>query len=405
MTNRQAAIEIIRTLTKEGFSALMAGGCVRDRLLGRAAKDYDVVTDAKPQEIVKLFRRTLKIGAKFGVIMVMIHKQKVEVATFRTECGYSDGRHPGKVKFSDAKNDAIRRDFTINGMFYDLAAEEVIDHVGGQADLQNHLIRTIGNASERFGEDYLRMLRAVRFSTQLGFVIEKKTFKAICQHASKITKISGERISMELEAILSNPNRGNGGTLLFESSLAVAIFKGFNSSDAKFGISVLGYLRKRIDFPLALAGLFAGCETSFAMERCDMLKLSRTHRKHLRFLLTHRGRLLDTEIGLADLKLLLSEPYFWDLHEFQRAIQQANDESLKPLSEIKKRSEALKGKELKPKPLLNGHELIALGVGSGSMVGLVCEEMYIAQLGEKINTREQAKNWVARWIKKHKGVE
>ncbi len=405
MTNRQAAIEIIRTLTKEGFSALMAGGCVRDKLLGRAAKDYDVVTDAKPQEIVKLFRRTLKIGAKFGVIMVMIHKQKVEVATFRTESGYADGRHPGKVKFSDAKDDAIRRDFTINGMFYDLAAEEVIDHVGGQADLQNRFIRTIGNASERFGEDYLRMLRAVRFSTQLGFVIEKKTFKAICQHASKITKISGERISMELEAILSNPNRSNGGTLLLESSLAGAIFKGFASAEAKFGISVLGYLRKRIDFPLALAGLFAGCETSIVMERCDMLKLSSAHRKHLRFLLTHRGRLLDTEIDLADLKLLLSEPYFWDLHEFQRAIQKANDETLKPLTEIKKRAEALKGKELKPKPLLNGHELIALGVGSGSMVGLVCEEMYIAQLGEKINTREQAKNWVARWLKKHKGVE
>ena len=153
MTNKQAAIEIIKTLTKEGFCALLAGGCVRDRLLGRAAKDYDVVTDAKPQEIVKLFRRTIKIGAKFGVIMVMIHRQKVEVATFRTEYGYADGRHPGKVKFCDAKDDAIRRDFTINGMFYDVTAEEVIHHVGGQADLQNRLIRTIGNANERFGED------------------------------------------------------------------------------------------------------------------------------------------------------------------------------------------------------------------------------------------------------------
>lgn len=405
MTNRQAAIEIIRTLTKEGFSALLAGGCVRDRQLGRAAKDYDVVTDAKPKEIINLFRRTLKIGAKFGVIMVMIHKQKIEVATFRTEWGYADGRHPGKIKFSDAKNDAIRRDFTINGMFYDVAAEEVIDHVGGQADLENQLIRTIGNASERFGEDYLRMLRAVRFSTQLGFVIEKKTFKAICQHAPKITKISGERISMELEAILSNPNRGNGGTLLLESSLADAIFKEFSSSDAKFGIFVLKNLRKRIDYPLALAGLFACCETGFVMEQCEKLKLSRAHRKHLRFLLMHRGRLLDLEIGLADLKLLVAEPYFWDLYEFQKAIQKANDETLKPLTEIKKRAEALKGKELKPKPLLNGHELIALGVGSGSMVGLVCEEMYIEQLGEKINTREQAKNWVARWLKKHKGVE
>lgn len=405
MTNRQAAIEIIRTLRKEGFCALLAGGCVRDKLLGRVAKDYDVVTDARPQEIVKLFRRTLKIGAKFGVVIVMIHRQKIEVATFRTEYGYSDGRHPGKVKFSDAKNDAVRRDFTINGMFYDVAAEKVIDHVGGQADLQNQLIRTIGNASERFSEDYLRMLRAVRFSTQLGFVIEKKTFKAICQHAPKITKISGERISMELEAILSNPNRADGASMFLGSSLAGAIFKGFTIANANFGICVLGYLRKRIDYPLALAGLFAGCETEFVMDRCDILKLSRAHKKHLRFLLTHRGRLLDAEMGLADLKLLLAEPYFWDLYEFQKAIQKANTETIKPLTEIKKRAQALKGKDLKPKPLLDGHEVIVLGVRPGSMVGLVCEEMYIAQLGEKINTPDQARNWVSRWLKKHEGVE
>jgi poly(A) polymerase len=405
MTNRQAAIQIIKTLRKEGFCALLAGGCVRDMLLGRVAKDYDVVTDARPQEIIKLFRRTLKIGAKFGVVMVMIHKQKIEVATFRTEYGYADGRHPGNVKFSDAKNDAVRRDFTINGMFYDFAAKKVIDHVGGQADLQNRLIRTIGNASERFGEDYLRMLRAVRFSTQLGFVIEKKTFKAICRHAPKIIRISGERISMELEAILSNPNRANGASMLLESSLAEAIFKGFTTADAKFGICVLRYLRKRIDFPLALTSLFARCETGSVMERCATLKLSRAHRKHLRFLLTHRQRLLDVEMGLADLKLLLSEPYFWDLYEFQKAIQKANAETIKPLTEIKKRAQALKGKDLRPKPLLNGHELIALGVQSGPMVGLVCEEMYIAQLGEKINTRDQARSWVARWLKKHKRVE
>ncbi|MCD6392697.1 MAG: CCA tRNA nucleotidyltransferase, partial [Planctomycetes bacterium] len=167
MTNREPAIKVIRRLHKAGHEALLAGGCVRDMILNRAAKDYDVATDARPQEVVKLFARTRKIGAKFGVVMVLDRNQQVEVATFRTESGYADGRHPDKVEFATAKADAARRDFTINGMFYDPIEKKILDFVGGQADLARCVIRTIGKPHDRFGEDYLRMLRAVRFSTRL----------------------------------------------------------------------------------------------------------------------------------------------------------------------------------------------------------------------------------------------
>ena len=197
MTNKQAAIQIVDILRKNGHQALLAGGCVRDMLLGREAKDYDVATSARPDEIICLFRRTIKVGAKFGVVMVLIKGQQVEVATFRTESDYADGRHPQHVEFSNPKQDAKRRDFTINGMFYDPVKEEVIDYVGGREDLGRQIIRTIGEPQERFAEDYLRMLRAVRFSTQLDFEIARNTFDAVSQYASKIDRISDERISAE----------------------------------------------------------------------------------------------------------------------------------------------------------------------------------------------------------------
>ena len=161
MTNKQAAIKVVERLCSNGFKALFAGGCVRDMLLGRRANDYDVATDAAPEDVIKLFRRTLKVGAKFGVVIVLLEKQQVEVATFRSEAGYVDGRHPAAVTFTSDVEDACRRDFTINGMFYDPIKKEVVDYVNGRGDLKSRLIRTIGKPAERFNEDYLRMLREI----------------------------------------------------------------------------------------------------------------------------------------------------------------------------------------------------------------------------------------------------
>ena len=402
MTNRELAIHIIRRLGKSGHQALLAGGCVRDMLLKRPAKDYDVATSASPDEVTKLFKRTVEVGAKFGVIMVLDGDQQVEVATFRTESGYCDGRHPGKVAFTVAEEDAKRRDFTVNGMFYDPCQREVIDYVGGQKDLADRLLRTIGDADARFGEDFLRMLRAVRFSTQLSFRIEQKTWQAVCDQAGRIRQISAERIAMELEAILTDPNRAGGGRLLTTSNLAEAIFPGFAGEKAEFGINVLAQLPKRTGFPLALAALFAGCQTDVATERIAGLNLSRAHSRGVAFLLENRGRLLAETVSLADLKLLLGQAHFWDLYALQKSIQKLEGGSLKALSQIKRRATDLKGTDLRPKPLLDGHELIALGVRPGPTVGLAAEEMYIAQLEDELKTPQQARKWIANWTARHK---
>ena len=407
MTNRQAAIAIVRRLQREGFQALLAGGCVRDMLLGRRPKDYDVATSARPEEVMALFPRTLEIGAKFGVVIVLAQPKPVEVATFRTETGYQDGRHPETVTFTNAAEDAGRRDFTMNGMFYDPLAEEVLDFVDGQADLTRRIIRTIGSADERFGEDYLRMLRAVRFSTELDFPIEPKTFAAIKANAPRITALSGERTAIELETTLVHPRRGQGAALLFDSGLARAIFPDLPAGQHRRAVAVLGRLRKRVDFALALAAFFTGCQAEDAITQCHILKLSRNQTKHLTFLLTHRGRLLDDEMSLASLKKLLAQPYFLDLYELERAIQKAegNKEALASLGRLRRRVRSLRGVDVRPTPLLNGHDLIRLGASPGPQVGQLAEELYVAQLEDHLHTKSQAQQWAGDWLTRHRDVD
>ena len=200
-TPRQFAREITAKLQEAGYQALWAGGCVRDQMLGKEPKDYDVATSARPEQVRELFghKRTLPIGASFGVITVLGPKSagQIEVATFRRDADYSDGRRPDAVEFTDAREDALRRDFTINGMFYDPVHDRVEDYVGGVEDLKKKVIRAIGNPHERIYEDKLRMLRAVRFSSTYGFEIDPATLDAIRQHAHEIKIVSGERIGAE----------------------------------------------------------------------------------------------------------------------------------------------------------------------------------------------------------------
>lgn len=407
MTNRQAAIQVVKVLRRNGFEALLAGGCVRDMLLRQRAKDYDVATSAHPDEVAGLFRRTLKVGVKFGVVIVLIRRMHVEVATFRSEADYKDGRHPDSVEFTNAEEDAGRRDFTINGMFFDPIENKVIDYVGGQKDLKRRIIRTIGKAEHRFGEDHLRMLRAVRFSTRFDFAVEPATFAAIRRNAAAIKKMSGERIAMELEGILASPNRSAGASMLIESGLGEQIFEGFTGQEAKFAVEVLTHFPKRIDFALGLAGLFVGFETQFAVEKLRILKLSGKHMKGAKYLLSNRGRLLKENMSLAELKQLLAEPYFEDLFSLEKAIQRAEgrSEGLGVLRALRRRIEDLGDIELRPKPLLNGHRLSKLGAESGPELGLLAEEMYIAQLEGDLQTVEQAEKWVLKWLKKHRAIK
>ncbi|MEZ6089646.1 MAG: CCA tRNA nucleotidyltransferase [Pirellulaceae bacterium] len=224
------ARRVVQQLTDAGHIAYFAGGCVRDRILGREAKDFDVATNATPNRVREIFgqRRTLAIGAAFGVISVLGRKHKgeepIEVATFRCDGSYSDGRRPDSVVFSSPEEDAKRRDFTINGLFYDPISERVIDFVGGVADLEHRCLRAIGDPEARFEEDKLRMLRAIRIATIFEFQIEPKTMEAITHHASEIRTVSNERIGAEMRRLLAAPNVIDGLRLLLDSDLATIVF-------------------------------------------------------------------------------------------------------------------------------------------------------------------------------------
>ena len=216
---REVAIGIVRRLQDADFAAFWVGGCVRDFLLGREPGDYDIATSALPGQIEALFKRTIPVGRQFGVMLVVEGRRQFQVATFRAEADYQDGRHPEQVTFGDARADASRRDFTVNGLFFDPIAEKLRDWVGGEADLRAKIIRTIGSPDERFAEDHLRLLRAVRFAAQLGFEIEHETFAALQANAQKIKSISAERVREELIKLLRPPHAARGLELLRESGL------------------------------------------------------------------------------------------------------------------------------------------------------------------------------------------
>ena len=216
---KAGALGLTKRLVKAGFEAYWVGGCVRDARLGQAPSDYDIATDATPDEIERLFHKTIPVGKQFGVMMVLEDGHEYQVATFRAEGGYTDGRRPGSVRFTNAREDALRRDFTINGVFYDPLADETHDWVGGRADLEARCIRTIGDPAKRFGEDRLRLLRAVRFAAQLGFEIEPGTFAAVQQNAAAIGEVSAERIRDELLKLFRPPHAACGLDLLHESRL------------------------------------------------------------------------------------------------------------------------------------------------------------------------------------------
>jgi poly(A) polymerase len=224
-TERQRALAtaIVRQLRQAGFAAFWVGGCVRDLLLDRVPEDYDIATSARPEQVEALFARTRPVGRAFGVLLVAGEGVHCQVATFRAEADYADGRRPSRVRFADAKADARRRDFTINGLFYDPLDRTVHDWVDGRADLERRLVRTIGSPSERLSEDYLRLLRAVRFAAQLDFAIAPPTFQALQQHAASLQRVSAERIRDELLRLFRPPHAARALDLLRDSHLLAQV--------------------------------------------------------------------------------------------------------------------------------------------------------------------------------------
>jgi len=404
MTNKQVVLKVVHRLRRAGYQALLAGGCVRDMLLGNIPHDYDVATDAKPQTITKIFPRTLTVGAQFGVVVVLWGGKQIEVATFRSDSSYEDGRRPSDVVFTDARHDALRRDFTINGMFYDPITAEVIDYVGGRKDLQNRIIRAIGNPQQRFAEDHLRMLRAIRFASRLDFNIEKRTWKAILRHTDKIQRISSERIADELERIMIDPRRAVGIQMVFDSGLYKKIFPILGRQQQLLGIKVLRELPKRCSFPLALAGLMSGGTVKQAESLCHKLKLSNKLRRQVCWLVDGCPRLLQSiPLSRGLLKKWLAEPLFEPLVILCRSYLRAAGKGPQQLYQLRRQIRQLGDEPISPPRLLDGHELIRLGAAPGPMVGQLVQELYLAQLENEIKTKSDAVVWVKNWLIRHEG--
>jgi len=391
-------MEVVGRLRDAGYEALLAGGCVRDMLLGERAYDYDVATDAEPAVVSALFKRTLTVGAKFGVVVVLMNRRQIEVATFRSDLAYEDGRRPEGVVFTDARHDAERRDFTINGMFLDPFSGEVVDYVGGRADLENHIVRAIGKADERFAEDHLRMLRALRFASRLDFEIEADTWRAICQHAEKIKDISAERIATELERIIVDQHRDSGLRMMFESGLLQVILPMVKAEQLSLGMAVVGELPKRCEYDLAMGALLVGCDARQLSEVFGRLKSSSSLSKHVKWLVGNRQLLLDAiPMSKGRLKKWLAAHLFESLMQLNRAHLRATGGSEAGLDGLRQQINEL-DEPVSPVCLLNGNDLIRLGVKAGPMVGRAAAELYMAQLENEVTSVEAAEEWVRKWV-------
>lgn len=389
----QAAVDIIAALRAGDHAALLAGGCVRDRLLGRVPKDFDVATDATPDEVSRIFPRARRVGAKFGVMLVHKYGHDVEVATFRTDGPYSDGRHPDHVEFGTEGQDALRRDFTINGLFQDPTDDRVIDHVGGQEDLNHRIVRTIGDPQERFAEDHLRMLRAVRFATRLGFEIEPRTADAIKRLADRLRGISPERVWRELEEILAGPERMRGWTLLVATGLRAHLATHWPQMDSDTLVTrrLAALPARPVDPALGLAAVFRGAGDRQITDACEALRLSNRMARRVRWLVSTLDTAGDeSSLELADLKVMMADPAWAELVDLLKADLIATEADRAPVERLRRRAAAIAEKDISPKALLSGDELLEMGMAAGPRMGELLDALYRAQLNEQIKTHDEA---------------
>jgi len=429
----KAARKVIARLRENGHIAYFAGGCVRDMVRGLTPKDYDIVTDARPEAVQTLFARTFAVGAHFGVIIVLEDSFQFEVATFRSDEAYIDGRHPSAVHFSSPEEDAKRRDFTINGMFYDPVAEQVIDLVGGQADIAAKLVRAIGEPAKRFAEDRLRMLRAVRFATVLDYQIDNQTWEALVANATSINQISAERIRDELMRIFLSPNRVRGWDLLDSSGLMPVILpeleamKGvlqpeqFHPEGDVFVHTrlMLQLLPEEVSVPLVLAVLFhdVAKPVTATVDKTGRIRFNEHDRigaqmteaimRRLRF----SGAEIDATIEMvrqhmvfkdapnmrvAKLKRFMARPTFEDELELHRVDCESSHRILDNYEFLLRKREEFANEPIIPPPLVRGDDLIALGLKPGPKFGEILEAVETRQLEGTLRTRDEALEWVKR---------
>jgi poly(A) polymerase len=436
---KETATKVVRRLREAGYTAYFVGGCVRDMVRGVEPQDFDVATSAKPEEVQKLFPKTVPVGAAFGVVLVIEDEHQFEVATFRSDDAYIDGRRPTGVHYGSPEEDAQRRDFTVNGMFFDPILNQIIDFVGGRADIERKVVRTIGDPRQRFTEDKLRMLRAVRFAANLEFDIDPATFTAVREMASQVGVVSAERIRDELTNILTRPHAGRGLELLDASGLLteilpeIAAMKGVEQppefhpegdvfqhtrlmlemmSDA--ASQELGPPKDRT--VLAFAVLLhdvgkpptfqrapdrirfndhdrIGAEMAEAILRRlrfpneEIDKIVLCVREHMRFQFVK-------EMRPAKLKRMLARDTFPEELELHRIDCASSHRKMDNYEFLKAKLAELPPEALKPEPLLNGHDLLALGLTPGRRVGQILREVEELQLEERLKSRAEALDFV-----------
>jgi len=431
MAERRAlAAGIVRRLRAAGHEAYFAGGCVRDQLLGREPLDYDVATSAPPEAVQALFPRTVAVGAQFGVILVLERGVPFEVATFRADDAYVDGRRPTSVRFTTAEEDAQRRDFTINALFLDPIAGEVVDFVDGQADLRRGVIRAIGDARARIAEDRLRMLRAVRFAARLGFAVDPTTLDAIRAAAHSITDIAAERIGDEIVKILTEGAARRGFELLDETALLPAVLP---EVAAMHGVAqspdyhpegdvwthtllLLAQLGPGVSETIALGALLhdvakpvcarrdgeritfyghpaGGAEMAEAI--CQRLRRSRETWERVEYLVRNHLRLVQApDMRLSTLKRMLREDGFDELLAVARMDALASNGDLTYVEFCERRRAEIGAEEVRPPRLLGGDDLAALGYQPGPLFGEILRALEEAQLEGEVRTRPEAERFV-----------
>lgn len=390
-SSRNLALRIVQQLQRAGHVAYFAGGCVRDQLMNREPKDYDVATDAVPQDVLKLFPRSQKVGVAFGVVLVRENKCQVEVATFRSDGVYSDGRHPDSVHFTTAEEDAKRRDFTCNGLFLDPVTDTLHDFVNGRADIDGKILRAIGKPHQRFAEDHLRMLRAIRFAARLEFAIAPDTRSAIHELQTRIELISRERIGEEINKMLEHPMRKVATELLAGFPQLFAEVFGFPAPADTITWPVLSGLPEQTSRAVALAAILLDtCHNDLkaaAQILRTRLMLSNAELEEILFLADKLPALEKWEdLPKHTLKRIMADPRWRSVETLYRA----DPENADQLLAFADRTTSLAEENVAPPPLVTGNILIQLGVAPGPNFKRWLDTLYDRQLDGELITPEQA---------------
>lgn len=427
---REAAEQVVRRLRAAGYETYLVGGCVRDLLLGRAPTDWDVATAARPEQAAPLFAAVREVGRHFGVLRVQNGAAWIEVATFRSEGPYSDGRHPDSVRFTDPRTDALRRDFTVNALFLDPDSGEVLDFVAGRADLASRLLRAVGDPEARFAEDALRLLRAVRFACRLGFTIEPRTWAAMQRHAARIRGTSAERVRDELLGLLTGPSPRRGLELLDASGLLrevapeVAALRGVSQSprhhpegdvwehtlrmlermQAPSDALALGVLlhdvgkpATRTEDPPGEIRFYGHVErgTEIAAALLERWRVPARTRDAVLSMIGQHMRFLDTpRMKPSTLRRFVLQEHFPELLELHRLDSLGSRGDLTTWELCRAESEVMQHQSEPMRPLLTGHDLMALGYAPGPHLGSVLQALVDAQLEGEVRDRDAALAWV-----------